>query len=202
MLGYLQDYLLKKMIKKQIKLPQNIIEVKLVNLSKKITNNTTNILLLGQPGSGKSTLLSFLTNNKFEINISPATDTTDWNSEKITLYSIDKYIYIDSPGYDTSKHNVDSYIKYMPFDKFTYIFYIVNSKIQETDEKLFNRLSNINNFDNKFILLRSFADTLNEKDRQEIQKDINNRFNINNIFFISNKTSEGISEIKNRICKL
>ncbi|MCS6127787.1 GTPase [Shewanella baltica] len=175
---------------------KSILELNLLRLRGELENSTTqNIAIIGQPGSGKSTLLRALTKGKCTPLpvIGQKTDATAWHSDlDVNLFHYYQGIqFVDIPGYDTSQHPVESYLKYFPFSKFDKLIFVINSKIHDSDAKVFNEI--IKSGLNDVILVRNNSDGLD--DYIGVFNDIDKIFNIKNngleLVFSSNKTLEG-----------
>jgi GTPase Era involved in 16S rRNA processing len=179
---------------------KSTLELNLLRLRSELEKSSTKkIAIIGQPGSGKSTLLHALTKGKCTPLpvIGQKTDATAWHSDlDVNLFNNYKVIqFVDIPGYDTSKHPTDSYLKYFPFSKFDKIIFVINGKIHDSDVKIFNEI--IKSGLNEFILVRSNSHDLD--DYIGVFNDFDNFFNIKNndleLVFSSNKTQEGYERL-------
>jgi len=157
------------------------------------------IAIIGQPGSGKSTLLRMLTKGKcipLPI-INQKTDATAWHNDlEVNLFHYYQDTqFVDIPGYDTSKHPVESYLKYFPFSSFDKIIFVINSKIHDADTKIFNRIMSVGL--QNVIFVRSISDGLN--DYEGAYNDLNNIFSLKKLnlelVFCSSKTQEGYKKL-------
>jgi len=199
-------YVAKKIFEDDEPTPQRKKRVKsnldfnLLRLSEELEASTAQkIAIIGQPGSGKSTLLSMLTKGKcipLPI-INQKTDATAWHNDlDVNLFHYYKDIqFVDIPGYDTSKHPVESYLKYFPFSKFDKLVFVINSKIHDSDTKVFNEI--INSGINNVIVVRSISDGLS--DYEGVVDDLDNIFNLKSLnlelIFCSSKTQEGYKKL-------
>jgi len=169
------------------------------------SSSAKTIAIIGQPGSGKSTLLRMLTRGRctpLPI-IGQKTDATAWhNNLSVNFFNNYQGIqFIDIPGYDTNDHPIDSYLKYFPFSNFDKLILVVNSKIHDSDIKVFNKiveagLSNV-------VVVRGHSDGL--CDYEGVLEDFDKMFNIRRfnleLIFCSSKNKEGINRLAN-FCEL
>lgn len=167
------------------------------------------IAVIGQPGAGKSSLIRKITNGRCEPEpiIGQQTDATDWStnpSVNLVHYS-GKSIFIDTPGYGTAKHPLSSYLSHFPFNSIDYFLYIIKGKIHQTDEEMFQYLNELANQTSNIILIRSYSDDLTDEEKLQIKRDLfaKLRYKSHNIplVFLSNRTGDGISEIKEYIMR-
>ena len=167
--------------------------------------NKTKILIVGQPGAGKSSLLKYATNakcNPIPI-IGQKTDATHWHDTEINnffhLYS-DK-IFIDSPGYDTKNHPIESYIKYFPFSSFCKVIFVLHGKIHDSDKRILEKIKEEIEL-KSIVIVHSFSENNSIKMRKEIKEDIEKVFNTKiALIFVSSRTKEGINEVQSFINK-
>jgi len=179
---------------------RSTLELNLLRLCDELETSTKKkIAIIGQPGSGKSTLLRALTQGKcipLPV-IGQKTDATAWHNDlDVNLFHCFQDIqFVDIPGYDTSKHPVQSYLKYFPFSKFDKLIFVVNTKVHGSDNKVFNEItkSELNNV----IVVRSNFDGLN--DYEGVIDDLDNIFNLKRLnlelVFCSSKTKEGCERL-------
>jgi len=153
------------------------------------------VLVIGQPGAGKSSLLKYVTNNKCRPIpvIGQKTDATHWHDTEINnffhLYS-DK-IFIDSPGYDTKNHPIESYIEYFPFSSFSKVIFVLRGKIHDSDKRILKKIRDEVEL-KSIVIVHSFSEM-----RKEIKEDIEKVFNTNiRLIFVSSRTKEGINEVQ------
>ncbi len=162
------------------------------------------VALVGQPGAGKSSLLLKLTDGKCEPppKIGVETNATDWSrNESIDfIHSYASIDWIDVPGYGTQTHPIKSYQTYFPIDLCQVILFVIQGKIQQSDEQMFQTLFNLSKHSCKVAIIRTLSEHLSKQDQMEIQKDLEAKllYNRNNIplYFISNRTMMGIEEVK------
>lgn len=189
-------------------IPPTILEENFVKLNEVLKDIPIDrkIVIIGQPGSGKSSVLRSLSNNRCKPlpKVGQDTDTTSWNT-KLKSKFFHKYmgkIFVDTPGYDTKNHPVDSYIRRFPFDQFNKVLIIISGKIHHADERILKHLEKIYGdfYSEKLILVRSFSDTLNRSDKVVIEEEINLKFEISKknitMKFLSNKSKAGVKPIK------
>lgn len=159
------------------------------------------IALLGQPGAGKSTLLHTLTEGTCTPKpfISQITDATDWtvNEEVPLFHTYKELFFIDTPGYGTTKHPIQSY-SYLPFHDFSTILFVVRGKLRAQDQELFDMLM-LQGCEGKLILVRSYSETLTEEDVLEVKKDLNkqlkHRYKGIPLVFVSSRSKDGLAEL-------
>ena len=158
------------------------------------------ILIIGQPGAGKSSLLKYVTNNKCRPIpiIGQKTDATHWHDTEINnffhLY-FDK-IFIDSPGYDTKNHPMESYIEYFPFSSFNKVVFVLHGKIHHSDKKILKKIIDEVKL-KSIVIVHSFSEEISIEMRKEIKEDIEKVFNTNiPLIFVSSRTKEGINNVK------
>jgi len=178
-----------------------ILERNFIRLKSKLDNEEKDkILILGQPGAGKSSLLWLLTDKGCEPQpvIGQKTDATDWNNEIKSnfFHKYNEKVYVDSPGYDTRKHPVVSYLEYFPFNQFQLILFVINGKIHDSDIEIMKKLK----YDESIKIVRSHSENLTMKEKKEIETDIIKKFEINDkkidIIFFSGKTMDGLTKLK------
>ncbi|MGQ9847537.1 MAG: GTPase domain-containing protein [Bacteroidales bacterium] len=203
-------YVIKKILEDENDAPQkSILDRNLETLATKIKSESVNskkIAVLGQPGAGKSSMILNITNGECipKPIIGQQTDATNWSvgfvTDFFTTYSY--YKFVDTPGYGTYSHPVESFLKYFPFNDFDVFFLLLKGKIYSSDEKVFNHINEIviKYTDKKLVIVRSFADDLSYQERKEIEYDYNQllKYTKNNIqlIFLSNRNKYGIDEIK------
>ena len=162
--------------------------------------NKTKVLIVGQPGAGKSSLLKYVTNNKCAPVpiIGQKTDATHWNDIEINdfFHQYSDQLFVDSPGYDTKNHPLDSYLECFPFSLFDKVIFVLHRKIYNSDMEIIKKINN-----NTIIIIRNYSECLTNKEKKEIKLDILKKFELNNkkidIVFFSSKTKEGLSKLKN-----
>jgi len=168
-------------------------------------DNKGAIAFLGQPGSGKSALLNEVTNEKCEPRpqVGQCTDTTDWSISNVTFFcNYFNMKFIDTPGYDTLKHPVESYIQYFPFNKMQKVIFMVKGKLHQSDEQIYNKLVDFygDQAYQKILIVRSFSDDISEKESDEILSDLNSklRYEVHNIkvVLVSSRYGQGIKEVQ------
>lgn len=187
---------------------KTILEENFYNLGQQLRKNKTEkkVIILGQPGAGKSSLLLNITDNKCVPKpiIGVQTDATHWHhSIKYDFFHRhEKVIYVDSPGYDTNSHPVESYINHFPFSSFDIIIFVISGKIHHSDQKIIEKVGKINSFSpsTKLIIVRNFNENLNDQDRNKVETDMKKHFQSKSekldFIFSSNRTTEGIETIK------
>jgi GTPase Era involved in 16S rRNA processing len=163
------------------------------------------IAIIGQPGSGKSSLLQKMTEGKVRPAplIGAQTDTTNWsdNTDCNLLSFYKNYIFSDVPGYDTSSHPENIFLRLFPFEKFDKFIFVTNGKLHASDENVFRLLKLTRK---KICVCRSFLDGLESNCLASIENDIREKLVIDasiSILFFSNKTGAGINDINNFIAE-
>jgi len=184
-----------------------ILQKNFERLKKELKNqDSIKIALVGQPGSGKSSLLKNMT--KGEVRpiqiIGTHTDATNWsrkiNCNLISIYK--NYIFVDVPGYDTLNHPVKLFIWSFPFNCFNGFIFVLNSKIQSSDKKIYNLITK---YGKPICIARSYLDGLENYDitisEDDIRKRLSAKSNVPIIFF-SNKSKENVDLIFNTIISM
>ena len=191
--------------------PKTILEQNFLQLKKDLNKFKTEkkVVILGQPGAGKSSLLLKLTDNLCEPKpiVGQQTDATNWHNLKNNnfFHIYENFIYVDTPGYDTSTHPIKSYIEHFPFSSFDIIIFVTSGKIHDSDQKIMSKIKKLNNISSstKLIMVRNFNENLNDKDKEDIEIDMEQIFKNKSekldFVFSSNKTDEGIDKIKDLI---
>ncbi len=189
---------------------KTILEKNFYNLRKQLYENISNkkVLIIGQPGAGKSSLLLKITEDACipKPHIGVHTDATNWHKtiKNDFLHKYEGILFVDSPGYDTKSHPVDSYVNHFPFASFDIIIFVIKGKIHSSDQKIMSTIKKVNKSKPiKLILIRGFSENLNSVNKADIEKDIEKYFQNDaaNIDFIfsSNRTSDGIDMIQQMI---
>lgn len=165
------------------------------------SSSASKIAIIGQPGSGKSTLLNKLTKGRCipAPNVGQQTDATAWHDNlNVNFFHTYKNVqFVDIPGYDTFEHPVESYLKYFPFSGFDQVIFVTNTKIHDSDKRIFDKLtkSELSNL----IIVRGHSDGLS--DYNGVLADFDKIFKTRSlnleVVFCSNKTKEGISRLAN-----
>jgi predicted GTPase len=165
------------------------------------------IALLGQPGAGKSSLLDRLTDGRCVPRpvIGTTTDATDWSkSPDVTLlHEFGTMVFVDTPGYDTEKHPVKSYLDLFPFDAFDSIILVLSSKVHQADDEMLQvldrRVSEGKLPASKLFLVRCFADTLSPDEEAAVERDLRSRLphcGGSSFWLVSNRTGRGIAALR------
>lgn len=187
---------------------KTILEKNFYNLQQQLWKNKTEkkVIILGQPGAGKSSLLLKITDNKCVPKpiIGVQTDATHWHHsvKHDFFHRHEKVIYVDSPGYDTKSHPVESYINHFPFSSFDIIIFVISGKIHNSDQKIIGKIGKINSLSQstQLIIVRNFNENLNAQDKNKVEMDMKKHFQNKSekldFIFSSNRTSEGIETIK------
>ncbi|PHR55781.1 MAG: hypothetical protein COA47_13635 [Robiginitomaculum sp.] len=175
-----------------------ILRQNIKKLSCKLDCDNKKIAFLGQPGSGKSSLINTLTDFKLDPQpeIGIKTDATSWSkvnpSTLVYDFGINKLV--DVPGYGTSTHPEAVFQKEFPFRKFDLLVFIVSNKLSASDEIIFKSIRESNR---EYIVVRSLSEVLSDVDKVHIINDLTLKLNVDNVRFISNKSNEGISSLRN-----
>lgn len=167
-------------------------------------SNQPTIAVFGQPGAGKSSLIHKITNGNCEPKplIGQQTDATDWSTNPLVdlLHASETSIYIDTPGYGTAHHPLSSYLSHFPFSSIDTYLFVVKGKIRQTDEEMFQYITQFTNPDSNIVLIRSFSDDLTDEEKFQVKRDLfaKLRYKLHNIplVFLSNRTGDGLSELQ------
>jgi predicted GTPase len=165
------------------------------------------IALLGQPGAGKSSLLDRLTDGRCVPRpvIGTTTDATDWSKslDVTLLHEFGTMVFVDTPGYDTEKHPVKSYLDLFPFDAFDSIILVLSSKVHQADDEMLQvldrRVSEGKLPAWKLFLVRCFADTLSPDEEAAVERDLRSRLphcGGSSFWLVSNRTGRGIAGLR------
>jgi GTPase Era involved in 16S rRNA processing len=160
------------------------------------------IAILEQPGAGKSSLLNLLTEGRCipKPLIGPQTDQTDWSvNANITLsHTYENLLFVDAPGYNTVTHPVNTFATQFPFQVFDRVIVVVSGKILEADEKVWRALTS-KKATKDILVVRTFSESLEESEQQEILLDLRRKFGMN-VIFVSNRTKSGLDTVFRHIC--
>lgn len=178
----------------------SILETNLSRLRLELhSENSRRIAILGQPGAGKSSLLKRMTQGKVRPLpvIGVETDATNWSdsTDCHLLSRYDEYTFIDVPGYDTIQHPLHTMRMHFPFSDMDVYILVIRDKLRNADQEIFRAISRSGK---PVCVVRSFAETLDSNERNQVKRDLQNRFELDkgiNIEFFSSRTKEGISRI-------
>lgn len=186
----------------------NILVKNFLQLKQELDNSSNDfrIAVIGQPGAGKSSLIRTISKKKCRPlpKIGQETDATDWSSERVSeFFNVYKRLrFVDTPGYNTSKHPAEVFESYFPFDQFDYIIHVLKDKVHEADRRVAQRVSHNKT---KYILVRCFAEEIEHSERDRIERDYFSCMEINKahlkssfrkVFFASNRNCEGVEELQ------
>jgi GTP-binding protein EngB required for normal cell division len=168
------------------------------------TSEKRSVAIIGQPGAGKSSLLLKLTNGQCEPKplVGQHTDATDWSNQVYDrfLHIFNQISFIDSPGYGTKTHPINSYREYFPFHEFDGFLFVIKGKIQSTDEEMFRCIIEKSKRESNVVLVRAFSDDLTEEDRKHVKQDCNLKFRYTRyncpLVFVSNRLNQGIKKLQ------
>ena len=93
------------------------------------------IALFGQPGSGKSSLINKLI-GKNVANTGASTDVT----VEANFYEHDQLLFVDLPGYGTSKFPPNQWMSEFTPEKFDLFLCVFSGKFHEADTRFFKEL--------------------------------------------------------------
>lgn len=163
------------------------------------------IAFLGSPGAGKSSMIDMVTKGRAKPRpkISGRTDATDWSkNEDVDLFvEYQQLMIVDTPGYGTLAHAVNSYLAYFPFDVMDKIVLVIKGKIHRSDELIYWKIMGDfgGSASNRLMLVRGFADELLSNERAKVAEDFCQFFKLEQtsvpMMFCSNRTQEGLSDI-------
>lgn len=180
----------------------------LVQLKRELDScsNDFRIGVIGQPGAGKSSLIRTISKKRCKPlpKIGQETDATDWSEERVSeFFNVYKRLrFVDTPGYNTSKHPASIFESYFPFDQFDYIVHVLKDKIHEADRRIAQRVSHDKT---KYILVRCFAEEIDHSSREAIENDCFScmgltkqalKSTFRKVFFASNRSCEGVEELQ------
>lgn len=160
------------------------------------------VAFFGQPGAGKSTTLDILTEGLLQPRprIGVATDMTDWSSSSNIPVTIPfgDMLFVDAPGYGTTKHPPEVFLAHFPFDHFDEVIVIVKGKLVQADERL---IQHARKQARRLRVVQTHSDTLSTEEREIRRHDLCERLSLSliQIHFIDNRTQEGITFLKRTI---
>lgn len=158
------------------------------------------VAFLGQPGAGKSTLIKKLSKGRARPVpiVGTETDATNW-AEQLNVDLLcrwGKRSASDVPGYDTVNHPSSTYLAHFPFDQFARICLVLNGKVRAADQEVYQA---IRDSGTPVIVVRSYAESLNEHQRDAVSQDLHLHLfepDPSNIVFVSSRTGEGIERLR------
>lgn len=171
---------------------------------------------VGGPGRGKSSLVKYLARDYGVLSVQPKigakTDATDWSVPQTdSLVGIWKPLtggvvrYVDFPGYGTTSHPTNPhYLKFFRdnFYRFQRILFVVDGKLEESDEEIFSLIRRQPQSEHRIIVVRTKTDEfMNDDDQTNAEADIRAklRWSQGPIVFVSNKEGTGLDELRSMI---
>jgi len=110
------------------------------------------------------------------------------------LHRYEDDIYVDSPGYCTSEHSLESFVHHFPFDFFDKIVMVVSGKVRQADDVVWHSIVSRRGR-RGLILVRTYSDSIPAEEQAEVLADLYNKFGQPAIL-TSNRTKRGIEELK------
>ncbi|HIU63667.1 MAG TPA: 50S ribosome-binding GTPase [Candidatus Avacidaminococcus intestinavium] len=163
-----------------------------------IENEKVRIALFGQPGAGKSSLINAIIGQDI-AKVGQQVDTT----MQAETYEYNGLVFVDLPGYDTSNFPADKFFEQFKVEEFDLFLCVFSGKFHEEDTTFFRRLREQGKV---CLFIRSKADDLWQpgKSIEELKKDIIQDVQKQlaeqvEVFFTSQRTMEGISELNERL---
>jgi hypothetical protein len=127
--------------------------------------------------------------------IGVTTDATDWSrladARLRTTYA--GRVLVDAPGWDTERHPVESFVRHFPFHRFETVVLVVSGKLRGADETGHRAIKGC---PTRCLVARTNAETLDAAERRASASDIEKVFGAIPTFFVSNRTNEGIAELR------
>jgi predicted GTPase len=165
------------------------------------------ICVLGQPGAGKSALVDMLTERACQPRpkIGVGTNATDWASQLgcTMVGKFGNWVVVDCPGYGTGSHPTSTFVDRFPFDVFTVVVFVLNTKLRGADDAVAERLRRLSG--PALIVVRNMVDGIESEDETDVQQDLRNRhphLNANQIMFTSCRDGRGIAELRRALVEI
>lgn len=125
---------------------------------------------------------------------------TDWSSSSNIPVTIPfgDMLFVDAPGYGTTKHPPEVFLAHFPFDHFDEVIVIVKGKLVQADERL---IQHARKQARRLRVVQTHSDTLSTEEREIRRHDLCERLSLSliQIHFIDNRTQEGITFLKRTI---
>ena len=173
-----------------------------------VLKNGIPIAIVGEPNVGKSTLLNALLNEERAIVSNIAGTTRDAIEDELVINGIN-FRFIDTAGIRETKDVVENIGIKKTFEniekaQLVLLLFNGNEKRKKTEDRRQKTLANLQkNYPNKKILtIINKIDLLNEKEIQEILKQVQHDDNQKNAILISSKEKTGINLLKDELIKL
>ncbi|MFD2332830.1 GTPase [Cohnella sp. GCM10020058] len=156
------------------------------------------IAILGQPGAGKSALLDLLTDRGCVPRpvVGQRTDATSWahDPNAALIHACGEAVFVDSPGYGTAAHPAEAFFRLFPYRAFDRLLVVIKDKLHAADDRLLSGIAR-NGLAERTLLVRSFADSLEEGERELLLGELAKRFPGPKVLY-SARTRTGLDEIR------
>lgn len=156
------------------------------------------IALFGQPGSGKSSLINKLIGK----NVAKTGASTDVTVEA-NFYEHDQLLFVDLPGYGTSKFPPNAWMNEFTPEKFDLFLCVFSGKFHEADTRFFKELKEKNRV---CLFVRNMQDQLwdpektTEQIEAEIEADVNQQIGAAvPVYFTSCRSGHGLDMLQEAI---
>lgn len=162
------------------------------------------VVVLGQPGAGKSTLVDMLTEESLSPRpvIGAMTDQTDWSRLRHVELPVahDGSVWVDSPGYGTAQHPVDSFLEHIAFRNVDRLVLAYSGKLRDSDDSLLDLLRRRAGRGARkpdVFLVRTQSETLSAHARNVVRDELESRAPAGaKILLVSSCTGQGIDELR------
>ena len=175
--------------------PLNVIKEKLQKELEEKEHIKVRIALFGKSGAGKSSLINKLCGSRVAIE-GVKTDTT----QEVAEYDFKGLIFVDLPGYGTTRYTADEYISRFNILDFDVFICVLTDRISADDVKQFNLLKANNK---TCIFVRNKQDQIWQEGhsietlQQEIILDFEEQLNAKEtLYFTSCRTGYGIAALE------
>ncbi|MDI4647630.1 GTPase [Cohnella hashimotonis] len=156
------------------------------------------IAILGQPGAGKSALLDLLTDRACVPRpvVGQRTDATSWahDPNAALIHACGEAVFVDSPGYGTAAHPAETFFRLFPYRSFDRLLLVFKDKLHAADDRLLAGIARAG-LAERTLLVRSFADSLEDEDREQLLGELAKRFSGPKVLY-SARTGMGLDEIR------
>lgn len=164
------------------------------------------VIFLGRSNVGKSSLINSLSNRKQMAKVSQMPGKT----QSLNLFEINESLYlVDAPGYGYSRRSIsttqgfskliESYIINEP--NLIKFYILMDFKVGPTDLDLIT-FKNLLKFSKPIGIIFTKTDKVNQKEKAKTMKIIKEYFPYDQIFYVSNQTKKGMTELENDLLSL